>query len=137
MSFVWFSRPADSELTLGFLYELLCFLKVRSQRVKEPLAVLLNVNLMLGHGLDDDAGLFHGLQYGSRFARFPEPPTELALDRKYRKSGDGHCDHANDHHQNFEPKIALHAAELMDGDGSETMRLKQCCCMPTSVHAAN
>jgi hypothetical protein len=29
-----FSRPADSELTLGRLYELLCLLKVGSQRVR-------------------------------------------------------------------------------------------------------
>jgi hypothetical protein len=85
MLFCWrigvisFSRPADSELTLGRLYELLCLLKVGSQRVKESLAVLLNVNLVLGHGLDDDAGLFRGRQYAPRFARFPEPPTEAAF----------------------------------------------------------
>jgi hypothetical protein len=55
-----FSRPADSELTLGRLYELLCLLKVGSQRVKESLAVLLNVNLVLGHGLDDTRAFFVG-----------------------------------------------------------------------------
>jgi hypothetical protein len=67
-----FARPTDPKFVLGLLYKLLCLLKVGGQRVKESLAVLFNVNLMIGHGFDYDAGLFHGRQYAPRFLCVPK-----------------------------------------------------------------
>jgi hypothetical protein len=59
------------------LDQVLCLLKVGSQRVKEPLAVLLNVNLVVSHGFDYYAGLFHGCNMHCDLPLFQLwPPTE-------------------------------------------------------------
>ena len=50
------------KFTLVLLCNLFCLLKVEGQRVKESLAVLLNVDLVLGDGIDCHAGFFHGQQ---------------------------------------------------------------------------
>ena len=71
MSFLGFPGLPIPNSRLAILYVRL--LKVGSQRLKESLAVLLDVNLMGRHGFNRYAGLFHGRQYASRFVRFPEP----------------------------------------------------------------
>jgi hypothetical protein len=57
----------------------LCLLKVGSQRAKESLAILLNVTWCLVTDLMMTRAFFIGGNMLRDFARFPEPPTEVAL----------------------------------------------------------
>jgi hypothetical protein len=65
------TTSGDPKLALGLLHKILCLLKFVGDRVKGPLAIMFDVNLVAAHGFDYDAGLFHGRHYAPRFDRFP------------------------------------------------------------------
>jgi hypothetical protein len=65
------TASGNPKLALRLLHEILCLLKFVGDRVKGPLAIMVDVNLVAAHGFDYDAGLFHGRHYAPRFDRFP------------------------------------------------------------------
>jgi hypothetical protein len=65
------TASGNPKLVLGLLHEVLCLLKFVGDRVKGPLAIMFDVNLVAAHGFDYDAGLFHERHYAPQFDRFP------------------------------------------------------------------
>jgi hypothetical protein len=57
----FFATSRNSQLPLGLLDEILCLLQLIRHRVERPLAAaMLDVNPVVAHGFNYDAGLFHG-----------------------------------------------------------------------------
>jgi hypothetical protein len=85
------TASGNPKLALGLLHQILCLLKFVGDRVKGPLAIMLDVNLVAAHGFDYDAGLFHGRQLCPAIRPFSSlgqiqitPPTSQASMKPHR-----------------------------------------------------